>query len=104
MRHSLDDVAVGKLIVGLVADPLSERTELGVGTWLEAVVGVGHLLGRLRHVPFERAVGGLHAGRESLFLPRRRRLGGSKHGEHHQPSRETSHSLHESPPSLMRGP
>src|SRR5207249_4886850 len=81
--HALDSGAVEKLVVGLVADPLAEGTEIGIGSRLECVVSLGHLCGRLREVPLEGRVGALHAGGEAHLLPRRRRLGSRGLREQH---------------------
>src|SRR5207247_10732186 len=53
VRDALDSGAVEKLVVGLVADPLAEGTEVGIWRRLGGVSGVSHILGGLRHVPLE---------------------------------------------------
>src|SRR5438552_1299414 len=83
VRDALDSGAVEKLVVGLVADPLAEGTEIGIGSRLERVIGLRHLCGCLRHVPLEGRVGALHAGGEAYLLPRRRRLGAGGLREQH---------------------
>ena len=98
VRHALDGGAVDELVVGLVAYPLAIRTKIGVGSRLESVVGLGHLLGRLREVPLEGTVGALQAGREPHFLPCRRRLGSRRHRKQHQSRCNASNSLHWSSP------
>src|SRR5262245_1992279 len=81
-----------------MADPLAIRTEIGVGSRLESVVGLGHLLGGLREVSLEGTVGALHARRETHLLARRRRLGSRGHSEEHQYCHDASHSFHRSSP------
>src|SRR5947207_5250959 len=98
VRHALEGCAVEKLVIGLVADPLAEGTEIGIGSRLEWVVGLGHLFSRLREVTLEGTVGVLHAGRETHLLPRRWRLRTRGLSEQHHSRRDTNGSFHDSSP------
>src|SRR5438093_4665542 len=98
VRDALDSGAVEKLVVGLVADPLAEGTEIGIGSRLERVIGLRHLCGCLRHVSLEGRVGALHAGGEAYLLPRRGRLGARDLREQHQSRQDTNNSFHSTSP------
>src|SRR5581483_4306912 len=52
-----------------VIDHLRERARLGRGPGLEAVVGLGHLLGGLREVVLEAGVAALQARGDADLLP-----------------------------------
>src|SRR5262249_7177286 len=90
--------AVEKLVIGLVADPLAEGTEIGIGSRLKCVIGIRHLCGRLCEVSLEGRVGALHTGGEAHLLPRGRRLRTRGLREQHHSRHDTNGSFHDTSP------